>query len=302
MNLKKESRLLKFTRICFHLARQAIPDYRSKFSKHTFTQPQHLALNCLRIRLNLPYREFVDLLEEMSRVRETLGLKQIPHFTTIQKAFDRLSTSVWRILLKMSLRLFPKKGDIAGIDASGYERHYASHYYTRRAKLKIHSIKTTILVDLGEQMVLDLHMTTTRKHDAQIAPGLLRRNKGFFRVLIADKGYDDGRLRAMLRRKKVRPLIRHREFKPHDKAANARMDERLYHRRSLLESVNSVIKRKYGSWVRSRAWGKQFREIVAKHLIYNVERTLHSSLLSLIICLTIIFKTRLRKEFYKARF
>jgi hypothetical protein len=143
-------------------------------------------------------------------------------------------------------------------------------------------------------------MTTTRKHDAQIAPGLLRRNKGFFRVLIADKGYDDGRLRGMLRRMKVRPLIRHREFKPHDKAANTRMDERLYHRRSLLETVNPVIKRKYGSWVRSRAWGKQFREIVAKHLIYNVERTLHPSLLSLIICLTIIFKTRLRKEFYKA--
>jgi IS5 family transposase len=289
MNPKKESRLLKFTKICFHLARQAIPEYRSKFSKHTFTQPQHIVLNALRIRLNLSYRDFVDLLEEMPRVRETLSLEQIPHFTTVQKASDRLSTAVWRVLLKMSVRLFPKKSGIAGIDASGYERHYASHYYTRRAKLKISSIKTTILVDLGEQMVLDLHMTTTRKHDTQIAPGFLKRNRGSFHVLTADKGYDDGGIRAMLRGMKIRPLIKHREFKPYDKAANARMDKSLYHRRSLLESVNSVVKRKYGSWVRSRAWGRQFREIVAKHLIYNIERALNS-LAFLFLYLGIIFK------------
>jgi hypothetical protein len=102
MNPKKESRFLKFTRTCLHLARQAIPDSRSKFSKHTFTQPQHIALNALRVKLNLPYRDFVDLLEEMPRLRETLGLKQVPRFTTIQKAFDRLSTIVWRVLLNKS--------------------------------------------------------------------------------------------------------------------------------------------------------------------------------------------------------
>jgi len=198
----------------------------------------------------------------------------------------------------MSLRLFPKKSGIAGIDASGYERHYASHYYAGRAKLKISSIKTTILVDLGEQIVLDLHMTTTRKHDTQIAPGILKRNQGSFHVLTADRGYDDGMLRAMLRGVKVRPLIKHREFKPYDKAANARIDKGLYHKRSLLESVNSAVKRKYGSWVRSRAWGRQFREIVVKHFIYNIDRASKSLAFPLIICVAIAFKF-VEKDFYK---
>ena len=108
-------------------------------------------------------------------------------------------------------------------------------------------------------------------------------------------------LRAMLRGMKVRPLIKHREFKPYDKAANARMYKGLYHRRSLLESVNSAVKRKYGSWVRSRAWGRQFREIVAKHFICNIDRTLKSLALPLIICVTIIFKL-VKKDFYKADF
>ena len=199
----------------------------------------------------------------------------------------------------MCFHLFPKKSGIAGIDVSGYERHYASHYYTKRAKLKISSIKTTILVDLEKQIVLDLHMTTTRKHDTQIAPRILKRNQGSFRVLTADKGYDDGMLRGMLRGMKVRRLIKHREFKPYDKAANARIDKGFYHKRSLLESVNSAVKRKYGSWVRSRAWERQFREIAAKHFIYNIDRALKSLPLPLIICVAIVFKF-VKKDFYKA--
>ena len=52
----------------------------------------------------------------------------------------------------------------------------------------------------------------------------------------------------------MRPLIliKHREYKPYDKAANARMDEELYHKRSLAETVNSVIKREYEDSVSSR--------------------------------------------------
>lgn len=137
-------------------------------------------------------------------------------------------------------------------------------------------------------------MTTTRKHDTQIAPRILKRNRGRFHVLTADKGYDDSELRAMLRGMKVGPLIRHREFKLHDRAANARMDKSLYHRRSLLESINSAVKREYGNYVRSSTWERQFREIVAKHLIYNIDRAIDRALKFLtippIIYLVIIFK------------
>jgi len=39
-------------------------------------------------------------------------------------------------------------------------------------------------------------------------------------------------------------LIKHREFAPYDKAANARMDQAFYHWRSLVETVISVLKHK----------------------------------------------------------
>lgn len=73
-------------------------------------------------------------------------------------------------------------------------------------------------------------------------------------MLAANKGYDDQTHRNRLRSWGKRPLIKHREFKPHDKAANAHMDQALYHRRSLVETVILVLKRKYGAAVSSRVW------------------------------------------------
>ena len=91
----------------------------------------------------------------MPRIQEALGLKgkELPHWhwTTVQKAFDRLSMVVWRVLLRASAAL-RRRGGIAGIDASGFDRHYASRYYTQWSKLKISSIKTTLLVDVGAQV------------------------------------------------------------------------------------------------------------------------------------------------------
>lgn len=41
---------------------------------------------------------------------------------------------------------------------------------------------------------------------------------------------------------------------------------------SLVETVISVLKRQYGDAVSSRVWWRQFRELVAICLVYNVER------------------------------
>lgn len=76
---------------------QLLP-YSSKFSKRTFTQPQLITLYRLNLKLRAIYRELLDQLQEMSRLQEALGLKRLPHFTTVQKAFQRLSTTIWKVL------------------------------------------------------------------------------------------------------------------------------------------------------------------------------------------------------------
>ena len=197
-----------------------------------------------------------------------------------------------------SSSLLPGDGTSA-IDSSGWERGYASRHYTKRRKIRIKALKVTLLVDTKAQMVLDLHLTTTRRHDTKIAPLLVWRNRRRFKVLIADKGYDAKSLRLRLRDLGKRPLIKHREFKPWDKLANSRMDSSLYHRRSVVETVLSVLKRKYGDYVRSRVWWRQFREVVLMCLVYNLERALEAGvvffahLLTRLLC---FFRKRISTE------
>jgi len=130
----------------------------------------------------------------------------------------------------------------------------------------------TLLVDTKVNAILDLHVTTTRKHDSQIAPSLIKRNPETIDILLGDKGYDDQKIRRLARHHEVRPLIKHREFTSLHKAWNARLDADLYGQRSQSETVNSTLKRKYGAFVRSRQWWKQFRELVLRCLVHNIDR------------------------------
>ncbi|WP_370518534.1 transposase [Natronomonas sp. CBA1123] len=90
----------------------------------------------------------------------------------------------------------------------------------------------------------------------------------------SDKGYDDQKIRRLAHQHEIRPLVKHREFTSLRKAWNARLDANLYGQRSQSETVNSTLKRKYGAFVRSRRWWKQFRELTIACLVHNVERSL----------------------------
>jgi len=105
-----------------------------------------------------------------------------------------------------------------------FDRENASKHYCRRTNYRVQTLKTTALVDTESQAVLDVHCTTEKRHDTQLGWQLARRNVGELHSLAADKGYDWQQLRDKLRKEGVRPLIKHREFRPIDHAHNARID------------------------------------------------------------------------------
>jgi IS5 family transposase len=108
----------------------------------------------------------LDELIEMPRLRNAIDREELPSPSTSCEAFNRLDMAVWRVLLNLSITLLPTNG-VVGIDASGFDRSHASKHYTKRAKLTIQQLKVTLLVDTKANAVLDLHVTTTRKHDSR---------------------------------------------------------------------------------------------------------------------------------------
>lgn len=268
--------LSKFTKAASKIANDLVEKFSSKYSRQDYTQPQLVVANCLREWMGTTYREIVDWLEEMPRICRIMDLDDIPHFTTIQKAFAGFSCHLYRVLLKR-IRSSLQGSGLVGIDATGFNRTHASRYYTKRTDLKIGSLKVTLAVDLEDLTVVDVHMTTTRKHDTKIGPKLVKRLAEYrpqeeIKVLAADKGYDDSSFREDLREKDIRPLIKHREFSVQDKAANARIDDDLYNQRNKVETVNSSIKKMFGDDLSSREWPTQFRELLQIILLYNIDR------------------------------
>jgi IS5 family transposase len=268
-----DTRIYKLAKESQRLAQGVVPPYSSKFSKRTFTQDQHIAILCIRVKSRQKLREMEELLINMPNVQEALGLSQVPDYSTMCRAMKRLRTKILSVLLYLAACVFPSNGK-ASIDATGFDKRHSSKHYVKRCKMKLGSMKTTFIIDTGSLAILGVHMTVTRKHDTQIVLPLFHKVRKRFRirVLPADKGYDDQKVRDELRKFGVRPLIKHREYGSLDKAHNARMKKEDCGQRSKSETVNSVIKRKYDDTLHTKSYWNQCKEILLMAVIHNIER------------------------------
>jgi hypothetical protein len=69
--------LLPFARIALQVSRAVLPRYRSRFTKHQFTQPQLLAILCLMRYEDWTFREGEVRLSEHRELRQVLGLVSV---------------------------------------------------------------------------------------------------------------------------------------------------------------------------------------------------------------------------------
>jgi hypothetical protein len=85
------------------VAQSGLPPYSNRFSRRDFTQPQLFAILALRQFFKTDYRGVVQLLADLSDLREALGLKKVPHYSTLCYAEGRLlkgglSSRCWQLL------------------------------------------------------------------------------------------------------------------------------------------------------------------------------------------------------------
>jgi len=71
-------------------AQQALAPYSNKYSPHRYTQAQLFALLVLRQFFKTDYRGVIQLLHDFSDLRTILQLRNIPHYSTLCYAEQRL--------------------------------------------------------------------------------------------------------------------------------------------------------------------------------------------------------------------
>ena len=72
------------------MAQGALPAYSHRFSPKKFRQHQRFACLILKGFLKTDYRGLVEILADCDSLRAAIELERVPHFTTGQKAADRL--------------------------------------------------------------------------------------------------------------------------------------------------------------------------------------------------------------------
>jgi IS5 family transposase len=275
------SKLARFTDRCVALSQKAVGSTAEeplKKGEGGYADWVIVAIHGLREYLDLPYRRLLDVLSEMPNITGKLGLAvdELPDFTTVCTRKQELEMLIWRKLLRASSDLF-ETGEIQAIDSTSLAYRVASRNYAKRVGDTHESVKTTALVDCDTGVILDFHCSMSLPHDTQIAWQVLKRNLSNLGTVVADKGFDWDELRQMLRENGIRLVIKHREFYSLDAAHNARIDDETYHHRSVVESIFFALRKRFGTQLKARTWFGQFREIVLKAAVRNLEQSLTAS-------------------------
>jgi hypothetical protein len=147
-----------------------------------------VALHVLKEHLGHAYRQLMDVLKEMPQIRRclSLSLETLPHSTTVCHAKERMYMPNWRGFLDLTSDL-QDLGEVQAIDASGFDRIAASRKYANRTDYTFKAMKTTLLVDCASGTILDVHRSTNKPNDTQVARQLLARNFDRVETITVDK-------------------------------------------------------------------------------------------------------------------
>jgi hypothetical protein len=275
------------------MARRALPAYAHRCSPKKFTQHQLFACLVLKNFLKTDYRGVVAHLADHPSLCESLELRKVPHFTTLQKASRRLLTlpRVRRLLRASVRQRYGRRRRIpsAAADSTGLEASCASAYFVRRRNrisgpwktvVYHHFPKLGLVCDVDTHFILGIRAGRGPRPDVDELRPLLDETLEVVRLLrlVADAGYDSEPNHRYARQKcHIRTVIPPKIGRPTTKPAQGhyrrlmqvRFDRPAYKRRCQAETVMSMLKRRQGSHTHGRNTYSQRRDLYLIALTHN---------------------------------
>jgi hypothetical protein len=287
--------LLPFARVALEMATQVLPPYRTRFSKHQFTQPQLLAVLCLMRYEDWTFREAETRLKEHQELRAALRLHAVPDYTTLYRFLRRLEDDTVDRGLSETVRRLRRRRRRAvsvAVDGTGLSYNSVSTFFVRRMEQHAdrstrhrHWLKWVIVVDVQQQILLAQRAHQGPGSDVRALPGLLdvAARGAPIRLVLADAEFDSEpnhqHIRQRLGAKSIIPAkrrgipngtIRNQMFRA--------FPEKPYRQRTKVETIFSVVKRKLSSRAPGRSLSMQIRQALLLGLAYNLYRLRHRPL------------------------
>jgi Transposase DDE domain len=296
--------------VALFVGQRTFPDYRSRFSRQTFTQPQLFACLVLKAFFKTDYRGIAAILTDMPTLTADLGLSHVPHFTTIQKASLRLlddedSGGDRKVRDLITHTLYVYHGDLeppekphpaytfhlAAADSTGFDAQRASRYFVKRKSDKTQEkpkettyrkfAKLGLIADTATHLILATYRGVGPRPDVDQLYDTLEGMclNAIPRKLLADAGYDSEHNHEQLRDcLEIDSLIPAKSGRPTQKLPTGKyrrmmatdFDDETYAQRWQVETVMFMLKNNLGDCVNSRSESAWSRELALKAVTHNI--------------------------------
>jgi hypothetical protein len=210
--------LVHFAQVARQVAEAALPRYRSKYSKHAFTQPALLAVLCVMRYEDWTYRETEVRLAEHQELRDALGLAQVPDHTTLYRCLCRLQVTDFDQLLAQTIQQMPPStgsnaqstappGTTVAVDGTGLTTAAICTFFVNRVRDRgegftwRHWVKWVVVADLPRQLILAQMARPGPTNDEALLPTLLEqaRHNTSICCVLADAEFDSERNHRFIR-------------------------------------------------------------------------------------------------------
>jgi hypothetical protein len=286
--------------VALAVGKEAFSDYSHRFSPQKFTQPQLFACLVLKEFEKKDYRGIWQLLIDWPDLCQVMELESVPHYTTLQKASRRLlKASSVRSLIQMTVkRINGRRRHIkyGAADSSGFDAHHASRYFIFRTKVNKkgkepkkrqtykHYGKLMTVIDTATHAILAAVPSVGPTPDIDQLQGVMSELPRSITMhhLVADAGFDSAYNHWLLRDYHgMRSTIPPRHGRPpkdprtlpgdkHRRRMKTHFNKKAYSHRPQNETVFSMIKRNFGSFLRARTHYGRMRDMMLKVLTHNI--------------------------------
>lgn len=283
--------LVDFAKCALGIATRVMPLYRSKYSKHTFTQPQLLAILCLMRYEDWTFRETEVRLQEHVELRMALGLKQTPDYTTFYRFMRRLSTELIQTALQetalQTMQAGPTKGAVLAVDATGLAPGAISTFFINRKRDHGQGLpwrywlKWVVVVETKHQLLLAQMAKRGPYNDCALLRPLVDIAHQVMpaSLVLADAEFDSERnhkhIREVHHMQSIIPAKRGKKtwkLKGVRAQMKSNFPSQKYCQRNLIETVFSVVKRKLSTRAPGRSLATQALQALILGLAYNLYR------------------------------
>jgi len=273
----------------FH--RLELPMHFNKTGNKEFTNYQRISIIILFYQSKKSLRQFIDENLSSSRWISWLSLKKIPTKSTLHRWIEIFSLQILRKICKFFV---PEKLELTAIDSTGIDAWQRSRHYEKRcAELEEKKLspmiyaKTSLFIDVKNKIILDWDLVMSHEHDVKIAERIFKRNSLKEVRCLGDKGYDSEPLHEIARENGIEFFAPTRKMSK--KALRNKRPKGFYRRqckesppedkgmRSIVESVNFVLKKTQINSLRSKKDFMMQNELGWHIIVYNLRRKIKIS-------------------------